>query len=74
MTKIISLLQLSPETYYLFDEVTLLYKENIAFAGAIDEALDYFKNLGYEMPPTMHVAEFLQCISTSDGTFNNMEM
>jgi len=67
LTRIISLLQPSPETYCLFDEVILLCEGNIAFAGAIDEALDYFKNLGYEMPPTMDVAEFLQCIPTSDG-------
>ena len=68
MTRILSLLQPSPETYALFTEVILICEGgNIAFAGPIDEAIVYFKELGYEMPLKMDVAEFLQCITTSDG-------
>ena len=66
-TKIISLLQPSPETYSLFDEVILLTEGHIAYAGPIDEACGYFDELGYKLPEYMDVADFLQTITTSDG-------
>jgi ABC-type multidrug transport system ATPase subunit len=67
-TRIVSLLQPGPETFALFDEVILLSEGNIIYAGPIDEVVDYFSALGYEQPPTMDVADFLQSIPTPDGS------
>jgi hypothetical protein len=66
-THIISLLQPSPETVSLFDEVILLGEGHVIYAGPVTEVEDYFANLGYRAPDQMDVADFLQVLSTSDG-------
>jgi energy-coupling factor transporter ATP-binding protein EcfA2 len=67
MTRVFALLQPSPETVSLFDEVILLSEGRILFAGPIEEVEDYFAQIGYQSPPYMDVADFLQMISTEDG-------
>jgi ABC-type multidrug transport system ATPase subunit len=67
-TRIISLLQPGPETFSLFDEVILLAKGYVIYAGPIDEVVDYFAGLGYRQKSTMDVADFLQLIPTPDGS------
>lgn len=67
MTRIISLLQPSPETVSLFDEVILLSEGMIIYAGPLADVEDYFGSLGYIAPDTMDVADFLQMLSTPDG-------
>jgi ABC-2 type transporter len=66
-TRVVSLLQPGPETFSLFDEVILLAKGYVIYAGPIDEVVDYFAALGYTQLPTMDVADFLQLIPTPDG-------
>jgi ABC-type multidrug transport system ATPase subunit len=66
--RILSLLQPSPETVSLFDEVILMAEGKILFAGPISEVENYFSGLGYRSPNEMDVADFLQEISTADGT------
>lgn len=66
-TRVVSLLQPGPETFILFDEVILLAKGLVIFAGPIEEVVDYFAALGYKQMPTMDVADFLQLIPTPDG-------
>jgi ABC-2 type transporter len=66
-TRIVSLLQPGPETFSLFDEVIVLAKGYIIYAGPIDEVIDYFAALGYSQKSTMDVADFLQLIPTPDG-------
>ena len=66
-THIISLLQPSPETVSLFDEVILLGEGHIIYAGPVTEVEDYFAELGYRAPDQMDVADFLQVLSTPDG-------
>jgi ABC-type multidrug transport system ATPase subunit len=63
-TRIISLLQPSPETVALFDELILLAQGQILYAGPISEVEDYFAKIGYRAPPYMDVADFLQLLST----------
>jgi ABC-type multidrug transport system ATPase subunit len=67
MTRIFALLQPSPDTVSLFDEVILLTEGRIIFAGPIEEVEDYFALIGYKSPPFMDVADFLQMVSTEDG-------
>jgi ABC-type multidrug transport system ATPase subunit/ABC-type multidrug transport system permease subunit len=66
-TRVISLLQPGPETFALFDEVVVLCEGMIAYSGPVEEAVDYFASLGYELPPTVDVADFLQTVTTAEG-------
>jgi hypothetical protein len=66
-TRIVSLLQPGPETFALFDEVILMAKGMIIFAGPITEIVGYFNALGYKQPATMDVADWLVSIPTPDG-------
>jgi hypothetical protein len=66
-TRIISLLQPSPETVCLFDDIILLAEGHLLYAGPIGKVEDYFADLGYKAPMHMDVADFLQLLSTPDG-------
>lgn len=67
MTRVLSLLQPSPETVSLFDEVILLAEGRILYAGPMEDVEGYFADLGYRSPEFMDVADFLQQVSTEDG-------
>jgi hypothetical protein len=62
-TAVISLLQPSPETYELFDDVILLCEGQIVYQGPRDAALDFFKYMGFICPVRKNVADFLQEVS-----------
>jgi ABC-type multidrug transport system ATPase subunit len=66
-TRVISLLQPSPETFSLFDEVIVLAEGYIIYVGPIDRVVQYFEGLGYPLPKRMDVADYLQTVSTPDG-------
>jgi ABC-type multidrug transport system ATPase subunit len=67
MTRILSLLQPSPETVSLFDDVILMADGKVLYAGPISEVEAYFESLGYQPPDQMDIADFLQEISTPGG-------
>ena len=67
MTRILALLQPSPETVSLFDEVIVLAEGKVLYSGPIETVQEYFQNLGYTPPPEMDVADFLQVVSTPDA-------
>ena len=67
ITRVIALLQPSPETVSLFDEVILLGEGKILYAGPMEDVEGYFADLGYKSPEFMDVADFLQQVSTEDG-------
>ena len=65
-TRIISLLQPSPETVSLFNEVIVLAEGKILYCGPVLEVEEYFADIGYKAPDFMDIADFLQMISTGD--------
>jgi len=67
MSRVISLLQPSPETFSLFDEVIVLAEGKIVYAGPIEAVEDYFAGIGFKAPEFMDVADFIQMVSTEDG-------
>lgn len=67
MSRVIALLQPSPETVSLFDEVIVVAEGRVIFSGPIDRVEDYFADLGFQCPPFTDVADFLQLVSTPDG-------
>ena len=66
-TRIVSLLQPGPETFALFDEVVLLSEGYVVYAGPVGEVVAYFESLGYKLPTTVDVADFLQVVATPEG-------
>lgn len=66
-TRVISLLQPSPETVSLFDELILLADGKLIFSGPVGEVESYFGSLGYRAPEYLDTADFLQMITTDDG-------
>lgn len=66
-TFIIALLQPPPETFNLFDEIILMSEGQIIYHGPRDDAVPYFSSIGYEVPPSVDVADFLQELPTEEG-------
>jgi len=64
---LISLLQPAPETVANFDEMILVSEGRIIYAGRVDEVIDHFCSLGYNIPERMDVADWLQELATKDG-------
>lgn len=65
---ITSLLQPPPETVANFDELILVDRGMILYSGPVDEVVDYFNSLGYDIPQRMDVADWLQALPTKDGS------
>ena len=66
-TFVIALLQPPPETFNLFDEIILLSEGQIIYHGPKNQAVTYFKSIGYEVPKFVDVADFLQELPTQEG-------
>ena len=65
-TRIFALLQPSPETVSLFDDVIVLAEGRIIYAGPIEQVQDYFADLGFVSPKYTDVADFLQMVATEE--------
>ncbi|XP_059640406.1 pleiotropic drug resistance protein 1-like isoform X2 [Cornus florida] len=59
-TALISLLQPTPETYELFDDIILLSEGQIVYQGPCEHVLDFFEFMGFKCPERKGVADFLQ--------------
>eukprot|EP00804_Cyclotella_cryptica_P013018 CCRYP_002341-RD/>CCRYP_002341-RD protein AED:0.11 eAED:0.11 QI:152/1/1/1/0.88/0.94/18/731/1289 len=65
--KLVSLLQPPPETVALFDEIILLDKGRVLYAGPVENVTSHFNSLGYNQPSHMDLADWLQSLPTKDG-------
>ncbi|XP_054822130.1 ABC transporter G family member 32-like isoform X2 [Prosopis cineraria] len=63
-TTIISLLQPSPETFELFDDIILLCEGQIVYQGPRESALEFFNLMGFTCPERKNVADFLQEVTS----------
>ncbi|KAL3696312.1 hypothetical protein R1sor_010388 [Riccia sorocarpa] len=63
-TMLVSLLQPSPETYELFDDIILLSEGQIVYQGPCDTVLDFFSRMGFRCPERKGVADFLQEVTS----------
>lgn len=59
-TLLVSLLQPSPETFQLFDDIILMAQGKILYHGPCDQVLEFFENCGFKCPPRKAVVDFLQ--------------
>ena len=62
-TILISLLQPSPETFDLFDDIILMAEGKIVYHGPWDHVLAFFEDCGFRCPERKGVADFLQEVS-----------
>ncbi|TVU33825.1 hypothetical protein EJB05_15634, partial [Eragrostis curvula] len=58
-TAVISLLQPTPETYDLFDDIILLSEGHVVYQGSKENVLEFFESLGFNCPQRKAVADFL---------------
>jgi ABC-type multidrug transport system ATPase subunit len=65
--KIVSLLQPPPETVANFDELIVLSEGKIIYFGPVEDVVDHFNSLGYNIPDRMDVADWLQAVPTKEG-------
>lgn len=63
-TTLISLLQPSPETYELFDDIILLSEGKVVYQGPRTSVLEFFGQMGFHCPERKNVADFLQEVCT----------
>jgi ABC-type multidrug transport system ATPase subunit len=63
-TAVISLLQPSPETYNLFDDIILLSDGQVVYHGPRNNVLEFFESMGFRCPERKAVADFLQEVCT----------
>ncbi|KAL4524950.1 hypothetical protein Ndes2526A_g07047 [Nannochloris sp. 'desiccata'] len=64
-TAALALLQPTPETFELFDDVILLSAGVVVYSGPREDVLPFFSSLGFECPARCGIAEFLQEVSTA---------
>jgi ABC-type multidrug transport system ATPase subunit len=67
-TRILSLLQPSPETVSLFDDVVVLAQGFCIFAGPVAAVEHYFAGIGFTCPSFMDTGDFLQMVSSGDSS------
>ncbi|KAJ4721730.1 Pleiotropic drug resistance transporter [Melia azedarach] len=66
-TILISLLQPSPETFNLFDDIIIMADGKIVYHGPRESVLEYFEGCGFRCPERKAVAAFLlEVISKND--------
>ncbi|KAL5074288.1 hypothetical protein RYX36_013272 [Vicia faba] len=63
-TALISLLQPTPETFELFDDIILLSDGQIVYQGPRENVLEFFQHLGFKCPERKGVADFLQEVTS----------
>ncbi|GER36148.1 pleiotropic drug resistance protein [Striga asiatica] len=63
-TTFMSLLQPSPETFDLFDDIVLLSEGHIVYQGPKDHAVEFFESCGFKCPERKGIADFLQEVTS----------
>lgn len=64
-TAVVSIYQSPQSAYDLFDKATVLYEGRQIYFGHIDEAKQYFIDLGFECPPRQTTPDFLTSMTST---------
>ncbi|XP_038900427.1 pleiotropic drug resistance protein 2-like isoform X1 [Benincasa hispida] len=64
ISMVISLLQPTPETFNLFDDIILLSEGQIVYQGPREHILEFFEYVGFRCPERKGVADFLQEVTS----------
>nr|GLL16658.1 ABC transporter G family member 39-like [Ipomoea trifida] len=66
VTMVISLLQPTPETYDLFDDIILLSEGQIVYQGPKENVVEFFEKMGFKYPTWKGIADFLQEVTSKN--------
>nr|GMC56521.1 pleiotropic drug resistance protein 2 [Ipomoea batatas] len=66
VTMVISLLQPTPETYDLFDDIILLSERQIVYQGPKENVVEFFEKMGFKYPTRKGIADFLQEVTSKN--------
>ncbi|GAA5967234.1 hypothetical protein JCM3765_001744 [Sporobolomyces pararoseus] len=69
LTTILSIYQAGEQLFQLFDKVSVIYDGRMVYFGPMGEAVEYFKNMGYEPQPRQTSADFLVACTDPKGRF-----
>ncbi|GAA5915070.1 hypothetical protein JCM6882_006773, partial [Rhodosporidiobolus microsporus] len=69
LTTILSIYQAGEQLYELFDKVCVIYDGKQVFYGPMGEAVEYFKDMGYEPQNRQTSADFLVACTDPKGRF-----
>ncbi|PPD72580.1 hypothetical protein GOBAR_DD30521 [Gossypium barbadense] len=59
-TLLVALLQPSPETFELFDDIILMAEGKILYHGPRDAVVEFFESCGFRCPQRKEIVDFLQ--------------
>ncbi|XP_048433500.1 pleiotropic drug resistance protein 3-like isoform X1 [Pyrus x bretschneideri] len=59
-TILVSLLQPTPETFSLFDDIILMAEGKIVYHGPCKDVAEFFEHCGFRSPPRKGISDFLQ--------------
>ncbi|XP_040370209.1 pleiotropic drug resistance protein 3 isoform X2 [Rosa chinensis] len=59
-TILVSLLQPTPETFHLFDDIILMAEGKVVYHGPRDNVVEFFQKCGFCSPPRKGISDFLQ--------------
>jgi ABC-type multidrug transport system ATPase subunit len=68
---ICSIHQPSTVTFNMFDQLVLLARGALCYAGPVNGALDYFAEIGFPAPPQINPAEYLLDLVNADFSPSN---
>ncbi|PRQ53695.1 putative molybdate-transporting ATPase [Rosa chinensis] len=57
---LVSLLQPTPETFHLFDDIILMAEGKVVYHGPSDNVVEFFQKCGFLSPPRKGISDFLQ--------------
>ncbi|GAA6000108.1 hypothetical protein JCM10207_006055 [Rhodosporidiobolus poonsookiae] len=69
LTTILSIYQAGEQLYELFDKTAVIYDGKLVYFGPMGEAVQYFKDMGYEPQPRQTSADFLVACTDPKGRF-----
>ncbi|GAA6001439.1 uncharacterized protein JCM10292_006254 [Rhodotorula paludigena] len=69
LTTVLSIYQAGEQLYELFDKVAVLMDGRLIYFGPMGEAVEYFKEMGYEPQPRQTSADFLVAVTDPKGRF-----
>lgn len=69
LTTILSIYQAGEQLFQLFDKICLIYDGRMVYYGPMGEAVEYFRNMGWEPQPRQTSADFLVACTDPKGRF-----
>ncbi|GAA6016702.1 hypothetical protein JCM11491_000212 [Sporobolomyces phaffii] len=73
LTTVLSIYQAGEQLYQLFDKVSVIYDGRMVYFGPMGQAVEYFKEMGFEPQPRQTSADFLVACTDPKGRFQRKD-